>query len=74
VLKARKSYGTRGHDRHDTDVLYSVVTRLKLSNIRDAVERIDPNAFIIQHGIADARRGLVKGETVAFRIHISCFP
>ena len=61
VLKGQKGYGKRGHDRHDTDVLYSVVTRLELSNIRDAVEQIDPNAFIIQHGIDDARGGLVKG-------------
>lgn len=61
VLKGQKGYGKRGHDRHDTDVLYSVVTRLELSNIRDAVELIDPNAFIIQHSIDDARGGLVKG-------------
>jgi uncharacterized membrane-anchored protein YitT (DUF2179 family) len=61
VLKGQKGYGKRGHHRQDTDVLYSVVTRLELSNIRDAVEQIDPNAFIIQHGIDDARGGLVKG-------------
>lgn len=61
VLKGQKGYGKLGHSRQDTDVLYSVVTRLELSNIRDAVELIDPNAFIVQHGIDDARGGLVKG-------------
>jgi len=61
VLKGQKGYGKRGQDRQDTDVLYSVVTRLELSNIRDAVELIDPHAFIIQHGIDDARGGQVKG-------------
>lgn len=61
VLKGQKGYGRRGHARQDTDVLYSVVTRLELSRLRDAVEQADPNAFMIQHGIDDARGGLVKG-------------
>jgi uncharacterized membrane-anchored protein YitT (DUF2179 family) len=55
VLKGQKGYGRSGHDRRETDVLYSVVTRLELSRLRDAVEQADPNAFMIQHGIDDAR-------------------
>ncbi len=61
VLKGQKGYGKRGQDGHDTDVLYSVVTRLELSRLRDAIEQADPDAFMIQHGIDDARGGLVKG-------------
>ncbi|WP_019989735.1 YitT family protein [Rudanella lutea] len=61
VLKGQKGYGKRGHHREATDVLYTVVTRLELSRLRDAVELIDPNVFMIQHGIDDARGGLVKG-------------
>ncbi|TAE31293.1 MAG: YitT family protein [Cytophagales bacterium] len=60
VLKGQKGYGKRGLTRQDTDVLYSVVTRLELSRLRDAVDRVDPNAFLIHHSIDDARGGLVK--------------
>jgi hypothetical protein len=67
VERAKKLQQTRPRPPRYRRAL-SVVTRLELSNIRDAVERIDPNAFISQHGIADARRGLVKGETVALMV------
>ncbi|WP_229599043.1 DUF2179 domain-containing protein [Runella sp. CRIBMP] len=32
-----------------------------MSRLRDAIAEIDPLAFIVQHGIDDARGGIVKG-------------
>jgi uncharacterized membrane-anchored protein YitT (DUF2179 family) len=61
VLNSEKGFGKRGEQAEATKVLYSVVTRLEVSRLRDAIAEIDPLAFIVQHGIDDARGGIVKG-------------
>lgn len=61
VLNSEKGFGKRGEQAQATKVLYSVVTRLEVSRLRDAIAEIDPLAFIVQHGIDDARGGIVKG-------------
>jgi uncharacterized membrane-anchored protein YitT (DUF2179 family) len=61
VFKGEKGYGKRGYRDQETNIIYTVVTRLEVTRIRDAVEQIDDKAFIIQHGIDDARGGMVKG-------------
>jgi len=61
VFKGEKGYGKRGIRDQETNIIYTVVTRLEVTRIRDAVEQIDDKAFIIQHGIDDARGGMVKG-------------
>lgn len=61
VFKGEKGYGKRGFRDQETNIIYTVVTRLEVTRIRDAVEQIDDKAFIIQHGIDDARGGMVKG-------------
>lgn len=61
VFKGEKGYGKRGHRDQETNIIYTVVTRLEVTRIRDAIEQIDDKAFIIQHGIDDARGGMVKG-------------
>ena len=63
IMKGEKGYGKRGREHHDrpVDILYTVVTRLEVTRLKDKIEQIDENAFIIQHAIDDARGGLVKG-------------
>lgn len=41
-------------------IIFCAITRLEVSNLIDVVERIDPNAFIIQHPIKDTKGGLIK--------------
>lgn len=60
VLNSEKGFGKRGLQNQETKVLYSVVTRLEVSRLRDAISEIDPQAFVVQHGIDDARGGIVK--------------
>ncbi|MCU0342089.1 MAG: YitT family protein [Spirosomaceae bacterium] len=59
VLNSDKGYGKRG-DSGTQKVLYSVITRLEVSGLRDAIADIDPDAFIVQHSLDDARGGIVK--------------
>ncbi|KAB7730097.1 DUF2179 domain-containing protein [Rudanella paleaurantiibacter] len=61
VLKGEKGYGKRGLRHNDTNILYVVVTRLELTRLKDKIEQIDSQAFIVNHGIDDAKGGMVKG-------------
>ncbi|WP_375447453.1 YitT family protein [uncultured Fibrella sp.] len=61
VFKGEKGYGKRGHKQEDTSILYAVVTRLELTRLKDSISRIDENAFVINHGIDDAKGGMIKG-------------
>ncbi|SFF10998.1 YitT family protein [Spirosoma endophyticum] len=61
VFKGEKGYGKRGPREQDTSILYTVVTRLELTRLKDRIDVIDNSAFIINHGIDDAKGGMIKG-------------
>jgi uncharacterized membrane-anchored protein YitT (DUF2179 family) len=52
--------GQGGVSETERDILYIVVTRLEIGEIKRAVREIDPNAFVIVHVLADAEGGLIK--------------
>ena len=60
IYQGRSGYGTRGEQGEEMDIVFTVVTRLELPELRDEVRRLDPKAFIIQHSIDDAVGGMVK--------------
>jgi uncharacterized membrane-anchored protein YitT (DUF2179 family) len=53
-------FGKKGHSLPDRDVLFCVVTRLEVSKLVLEVEKIDPNAFVIQYPIRDTKGGMIK--------------
>jgi uncharacterized membrane-anchored protein YitT (DUF2179 family) len=58
IYSGKKGFGKRGEST--TDILFTVVTRLEISRLTIAIEKIDPNAFIVMHSIKDSRGGMVK--------------
>jgi uncharacterized membrane-anchored protein YitT (DUF2179 family) len=48
--------GKTGEDR---EILYCVVTRLEIGGIIRIIERLDREAFVVQHPLADVRGGFV---------------
>lgn len=52
--------GQGGVSETERDILYVVVTRLEIGEIKNAVKQIDPNAFIIIHNVSDVEGGLIK--------------
>lgn len=60
ILKGEKGYGKRGLKEDEIKILYSVVTRLEVSRLRDAIARVDPGAFVVQHSIGDVQGGFIK--------------
>ncbi|MBS1771738.1 MAG: YitT family protein [Bacteroidetes bacterium] len=60
IYKGEGGYGKSGIVEADRKIIFSVVTRLEVQKLVVEVEKIDPNAFIIQHTINDTRGGMIK--------------
>ena len=53
-------YGKRGKSQKETEIIYTLMTRLELAKLHMEVDKIDRGAFVIMHSIKDAKGGLVK--------------
>ena len=60
VLKSDKGYGSRGEYGEEGKVLFCVVTRLEVTKFLFEIEKIDPNAFVVQHTVKDTKGGMIK--------------
>ena len=58
--------GTRGHLpgsfelRADCEIIVTIVTRLEIKQLQDALLTIDPNAFVYVQSIKEASGGVLK--------------
>ena len=59
LYQGKSGYGKRGEHK-ERDIVFTVVTRLELPQLRAEIQRIDPQAFVVQHGIDDAKGGIIK--------------
>ncbi len=59
VYRGKKGFGKHG-ETNDIDIVYTVITRLEISRITAAIERIDPNAFVVMSSIKDTKGGMIK--------------
>ena len=44
----------------EQDILFCVVTRLQIGNVKRLAKEIDQGAFIVVHALADAEGGVIK--------------
>lgn len=59
VLEAQGGYGKKGGNS-GTGVLLCVVTRLEVTQLLLEIEKVDAEAFIIQHSVKDTKGGMIK--------------
>ncbi len=59
VYKGKRGFGKDGH-QSDTDIIFTVITRLEISKLRAEIEKIDPNAFVVMNSVKDTRGGMIK--------------
>ncbi|HOY32075.1 MAG TPA: YitT family protein [Bacteroidales bacterium] len=60
LYTGKKGYAARGEKLKETDIVYTLITRLELSKLQTEVDKIDKNAFLVMHSIKDARGGMIK--------------
>lgn len=60
VFKGERGYGKSGEKNHDLKIIYTVVTRLEISKLKNEAHKIDPNAFIVMTSIKDTIGGMTN--------------
>lgn len=59
VYTGTHGYGRSGNIKN-TDIIYTVVTRLELSKLNSEIEVIDKDAFVVMNSIKDTKGGMIK--------------
>ncbi|GAA4367625.1 YitT family protein [Hymenobacter saemangeumensis] len=60
VYAGRQGYGSHGHSRAAIDIIFTVTTRLEVARLKDEIDRIDPQAFVVMHSVRETKGGLIK--------------
>ncbi len=60
IYRGKRGFGSHGHSLAETEILFSVVTRLEIASLKAEIEKIDGQAFVITHGIKDTKGGMIK--------------
>ena len=60
VFKSDKGFGSRGTFDKESIILFCVVTRLEVTNLLLEIDKIDPDAFVVQHPVKDTKGGMIK--------------
>lgn len=61
IYKGERGYMKEAYDvRYDCDVVFTVVTRLEVRRLKNAIYRIDPAAFVFTHTIKETSGGILK--------------
>jgi len=60
IYKGHGGLGSKGVSNVEQEILYCVVTRLEIGNVKNVVRQIDPTAFMTTHSLSDVEGGLIK--------------
>ncbi|MFL5789513.1 MAG: YitT family protein [Flavisolibacter sp.] len=60
LYSGKRGYGTRGESNIDSEIIFTVITRLEIGRLQTEINRIDPHAFVVQHSVNDIHGGIVK--------------
>jgi len=59
VYNGKRGFGKKGEST-DVDIIYTVVTRLKLNKLNTEIQKIDPFAFVVMSSVKDTKGGMIK--------------
>ena len=59
VYSGKRGYGKTGETK-ETNIIYSVITRLELNKLNTEIKKIDPNAFVVINSVKDTHGGMIK--------------
>jgi len=60
IYNGKRGYGKRGENLSQTDIIYTVITRLEIEKLQNEIDKIDTNAFIVMSSIKDTKGGMIK--------------
>ena len=60
IYSGKRGFAPRGERLKNTEIIYTVITRLELTRLKTEVDKIDSEAFIIMQSIKDTKGGMIK--------------
>jgi len=60
IYKGERGLENSQYKNKDIDIIFTVVTRLEVSKLKEEVELIDHKAFIVMNTISDTKGGIIK--------------
>jgi uncharacterized membrane-anchored protein YitT (DUF2179 family) len=60
LYSGKKGFAKRGEVLQDTDVVFTVVTRLEMAKLQTEIDKVDLQAFTIMQSIKEAKGGMIK--------------
>ena len=60
VYNSESGYGKTGVNYNANKILFCVVTRLEVTRLLLEIDKIDEEAFVVQHSIKDTKGGMIK--------------
>lgn len=60
IYKQKKGSGKTGEKTIESEIVYTVITRLEMGKLYSEIEKIDADAFIITQSVKNIKGGLVK--------------
>lgn len=60
LYSGKSGYGEKPEDLKHIDIVYTVITRLEIAKIKNEVNKIDENAFVIMGEVKDTKGGMIK--------------
>lgn len=60
IYKGERGFGKTGHHSSEIKIIYTVVTRLEISRLKNEIEKIDPEAFVIMNSVKYTKGGMIK--------------
>lgn len=60
IYKGERGFESSQFKSKDIDIIFTVVTRLEVSKLKQEVEQIDHKAFIVMSTISDTKGGIIK--------------
>ncbi len=63
IYGGKRGHGKRG-DLHQTEIIFTVITRLEIARLQHEVEKIDPNAFIVMGNVRGIKGGIIRKRAV----------
>lgn len=60
VYKGERGFESAQFKSRDIDIIFTVITRLEVSKLKQEIDRIDHKAFIVMSTISDTKGGIIK--------------
>lgn len=64
IYKGLKGYVKPGESLRDTNIVYTVITRLEMAKIVAEIDKVDDKAFVIMSSVKDAKGGMIKKKPI----------